>query len=129
MSHLVEAARAAVFSQLRLMIEGAIYDHIPQDTQPPFRHLGEIEWEPAGAKYDDTLRVTIELVTLYRGEDRAALTAMVAANRAALHERHIHADEAVIQQLVEIGGSISDAASDGVTYAAIQHFEMEVEPA
>ncbi|MEZ0495402.1 DUF3168 domain-containing protein [Sphingomonas sp. IW22] len=127
--NLIEGARSAIYVRLEQMVGGPVFDHLPQDTQPPFRKIGEIEWQASDAKFDDTIRVTIEVITLYRGEDRAELVAMVGANRAALHDQSIEDGGVVIQQLAEVAGQISDAASDGVTHAAVQHFEMEVEPA
>lgn len=127
--NLIEAARGAVFTRLEAIVGGPVFDHLPQDTAPPFRKIGEIEWSAGDAKFDGTLSVTIEIVTLYRGQDRAELIAMIGANRTALHEQALEQDGVIVHQIAEVAGQISDAASDGVTYAAIQHFEMEVEPA
>lgn len=127
--HLIERARAAVYVRLEAAVGGPVFDHLPQDTQPPFRKIGEIEWTSGDAKFDGTIHVTVELITLYRGEDRAELVAMVGANREALHDQVIEEGGIVVQEIAEVAGQISDAAADGVTYAAIQHFEMEVEPA
>jgi hypothetical protein len=129
MVDLVEAARAAVFTRLIEIAPDQVFDHIPQDTQPPFRHIGEIEWQGGDSKFDGTITVTIELITLYRGEDRSELVEMVHQNRVALHDQDLPAEGALIELVAEVAGSISDAAADGVTYAAVQHFEMHVEPA
>lgn len=127
--NLVEAARTAIYQRLAATSGVPMFDHTPAGTEPPFRKLGEIEWEAAGSKFDPVIVLTVEVISIYRGQDRSVVIDMAHANDRALHDATIEIDGAVVSQVAQVAGSVSSAAADGVTYAALQLFEMNVEPA
>jgi hypothetical protein len=129
---LVEIARGAVFVAIDagLADTGATaFDHVSQDTDPPFVKLGDIEWVNEGGKDDLVLKLSIDVVTIYRGGDRAELLAIMHANFLALHGATLSADDVELSPPELLGGSASGPASDGVTYAGLQTFELYAEPA
>lgn len=132
MVDLVEASRGALFDAIAAGLVGSGFvarDHVKQDSDPRFVQIGDIEWTNEGGKDDVTLRLIFDVVTVYRGADRAELLAVMHRNFLALHGVELEADGVVLRAAELIGGSASNAASDGVTYAGLQSFEICVEPA
>lgn len=129
---LIESARGAVFVALQAGLVGTgatARDHVKQDSEPPFVMIGEIEWVNEGGKDNPVLKLTIEIITIYRGADRAQLLAIMHANYVALDGAELIAPGVSFDTPALAGGSASGAGPDGVTYAGIQIFEFYAEPA
>jgi hypothetical protein len=130
--NLVEAARGAVFIAIAAGLAGVnavALDTVPQDQEPNFVQLDDLDWINEGGKRDPELRITIDIVTIYRGEDRAELLAIMHANERALVDVRLEADGVILQGGRVVAGSASGAGPDGVTYAGLQTFELYAEPA
>lgn len=129
---LVEAARGAVFVAIAAGLEGAnavALDHVPQDQPGNFVQLDDLDWTNEGGKRDPELRITIDVVSIYRGQDRAELLAIMHANERSLVDATLTATGVSISGVDLVGGSASGAAPDGLTYAGLQTFELFAEPA
>lgn len=129
---LVEAARGAVFVAIAAGLAGidaVALDHVPQDQDGNFVHLDDLDWSNEGGKRDPELRITIDVVTIYRGQDRAKLLAIMHANELALLGAPLSSDGVAISGVSLLGGSASGAGPDGLTYAGLQTFELFAEPA
>ena len=132
LADLVEAARGAVFVAIAAGLEGlnaVALDHVPQDQPGNFVQLDDLDWSNEGGKQDPELRITIDVVTIYRGQDRAELLGIMHANERALVDAPIVADDVAIAGVSLVGGSASGAGPDGLTYAGLQTFELFAEPA
>ncbi|OWK27578.1 hypothetical protein [Sphingomonas dokdonensis] len=132
LADLVEAARGAVFVAIAAGLEGlnaVALDHVPQDQPGNFVQLDDLDWSNEGGKQDPELRITIDVVTIYRGQDRAELLGIMHANERALVDAPIVADDVAITGVSLVGGSASGAGPDGLTYAGLQTFELFAEPA
>lgn len=133
MIDLMSATRGAVYRALAAAVPGdlaPVYDDVPQNTPPPFVKIGSIDSENASAKGDQVELLTVEVVAVYRGEDRGVLLAMMHAARAALDRQPITADGVAFEPPRFVVGSASDASQqDGVTYAGVLNFELYAEPA
>jgi hypothetical protein len=129
---LVEAARGAVFVAIEAGladVNAVALDHVPQDQEGNFVQIDDLDWSNEGGKRDPELRITIDVVTIYRGQNRAELLAIMHANERALVDVAIAADGVSISDVNLVGGSASGAGPDGLTYAGLQTFELFAEPA
>ncbi len=129
---LVEAARGAVFVAIETGLADAnavALDHVPQDQEGNFVQIDDLDWSNEGGKRDPELRIAIDVVTIYRGQNRAELLAIMHANERALVDVTIAASGVSISGVSLVGGSASGAGPDGLTYAGIQTFELFAEPA
>jgi hypothetical protein len=69
---LISPTQAAVFAALEAGVQGApVYDHVKQDTPPPFVKIGTIEGTNVGSKEDPREEFDVEVHTIYRGADRS----------------------------------------------------------
>ena len=128
----IAAQRLATFWSRVLPAEGlnaVALDHVPQDQPGNFVQLDDLDWSNEGGKQDPELRITIDVVTIYRGQDRAELLGIMHANERALVDAPIVADDVAIAGVSLVGGSASGAGPDGLTYAGLQTFELFAEPA
>ncbi|BBC72920.1 conserved hypothetical protein [Altererythrobacter sp. B11] len=130
---LVAAAQAAVFAKLdgdaALKALCAVCDHVPQDTSPPITRVGKIESDPIGGKGEQLEQITVDVETVYRGESRAELLAMMFAARQALDGQTLQYAGVTFDLPEWLGGVTDGPARDGVTYAGIQTFSVNAEPA
>ena len=129
---LISAVREAVNVALDARVPGdlcPVYDHVPQDAKR-FLKVGQVQAEDEGGKGSDVEMMTVEVIGIYQGEDRGVLAQMMFAAKQALNRQPIEAEGALFERPRWIGTMLGDAsAEDGVTYAAISHFEIYVEPA
>lgn len=129
---LMQAAQAAVFGALKAGVDPSlspVFQHVPENTQPPMIIVGAIDSENDGSKGEQVERMTIEVQAIFRGAKRSQLLAMLHAVRRALALNPLAADGVEFSEPHWLGASASEAASDGVTYAGIAHFEVFAEPA
>lgn len=128
---LVEAVRGAVFTTLASAHEDAgtpVLDHVGQDQPWPFVALDELTWENTGSKDEPLLRVSIDVETFYRGEDRAELLAIMNRNMV-LEDGAIAPPGVSMQPDGLTGGGASGIPNDGVSYWGTQTFDFYVEAA
>lgn len=128
MIDLVEAGRIAAFNALKAKVAD-VRDFVKQDTQPPFTMLGDIEFANEGSKSEPLLAVSIEVISVYRGGDRAELTARMHGAFEALNDQPLAAPGAEISSARLSAGAVSNAGPDGVTMVGVQTFEFMIEPA
>lgn len=89
---LVGAARGAVFRALIAAVPTdlcAVFDDIPQGTEPNYLKIGAIDTENDESKSGQFERITVELFAIYRGADRGVLLAMMFAGRKALDRQKL----------------------------------------
>lgn len=127
------AARGAVF---RAMNSGAsqasapVFTEVPQNTEPNFHKIGTIDTTDESAKFDDEREeLLVEIISVYRGEDRGVLLAMMHAVKRDLHRQTISAPGVSFRPPRRVGATASDAMPDGITYVGISHFTIQAQPA
>ncbi|WP_294292703.1 hypothetical protein [uncultured Sphingomonas sp.] len=134
LADLVEAARGAVFRALEAAHTAAntatpVCDHLLQDVRRRFVKVDDLDWTNEGSKSEPALRITVDVVTVYQGGDRAELIALMGVNDDALHDVTLVADGVIFAPAELIAGSATGAASDGKTYAGAQTYEIFAEAA
>ena len=132
MIDLISATASAVFAALQDAIDPAmatVTQHVLEDQAPPLIVIGAIDSENQAGKGEQLERITIEIQSIFRGEGRSKLLAMMAAVRDALDGQRITASGVSFDTPRYLSASASDVAPDGVTYAGITQFEIFAEPA
>ena len=131
MIDLMSAARGAVYAALAATVDpalAAVFDDVPQGTQPPFLKVGAIDSESRATKGEQLERLTVEVIAVHRGEDRGVLLAMMHAARAALDGQAVTAPDAALRPPRFESASASDVGPDGVTYAGLITFTIDAQP-
>lgn len=106
-----------------------VYQHVPDNTQPPMVIVGAITLEGDGAKSGASLdRATVEIITLRREPRRAALHELMAVVRGRLEGQPLVAAGALLSE-PEFEADDDDLLDDGVTYAGTQRFALWAQPA
>lgn len=127
---LMAPTQAAFFTALEAGVtRAAVYDHVKQGTQPNFVKIGVIHGTNEGAREEQLEQFEVEVHTVYRGGDRSELMAIMHEVRVSLDGVPISADGVSFWTPQFLNQSISDAASDGVTYVGISTFSVTAEPA
>lgn len=128
----MQAAQDRVFLMLNAapLLAGKVYQAVPQDTQPPFTVVGDMNSEQLGGKLDTSKRITVDVHYVYRGEERRGMLAMMNAGYWALFGK-TPADLDGVTFLGPIDWISDDTATgaDGTTYAGLSTFEVCAEPA
>ncbi len=136
--NLIEAAQDALFAALVPLEQDAtltallgtpvqVFQHVPENAQPPMIVLGHIASKPTGSKYDETEHVSAEVQYVFRGAERAKLLAMMKAGRL-LITAGLTAAGVAFETPEWMGDEAGDAIADGVTYVGINNFEFHAEP-
>lgn len=130
---LIEPTQTAVFNALNgfagLTALSGVFQHVPQDTEPPMTIVGDIEATPIGGKGEQVEQISVEVVTIYRGAGRARLLAIMHQQRLALEGQEVAHVGIAFDTPEWTGAGINGPAADGVTYAGIQTFTIIAEPA
>lgn len=133
---LLQAAQDALFAalkpieQLSGLPDGlGVYQHVPQDTEPPMIVLGQIGSASDEDKGEQVEDISAEIQCVYRGAGRAPLLAMMHAVRAALDGEPIGASDAVFTTPRFLKAEAGDAIADGVTYVGLVNFQFYAQPA
>jgi hypothetical protein len=133
MIDLMSAARGAVFRALAAAVSPSlctVFDDVPQGTQPNFLKIGAIDSQNEESRSDQFERLTVEVIAIYRGQDRGVLLSMMHAGRDALDRKQLTSDGVNFLRTRFVTASASDASKDdGVTYAGISNYEIWAEPA
>ncbi|WP_242140868.1 DUF3168 domain-containing protein [Sphingomonas sp. TREG-RG-20F-R18-01] len=130
---LMDATRAAVFRRLSEQVPNSlcpVFDDVPQNTQPPFLKIGAIDTQNEESRDGQFERLTVEIIAIYRGNNRSVLLKMMHAGRRALDRQALNDANVNFLKTRFITASASDASKDdGVTYAGISNYEIFAEPA
>ena len=133
---LITPAQNAVFRALAplagrddLPVGLKVFQHVPQDTPPPYLMVGRLACDNAEEHGEQAEMITAEVIGVYRGNQRAELLAVMAAARAALDRQPIEDAGATLEpprfQKLDAG----EAIADGQTYVAMATFEFLATPA
>ncbi|HWU03170.1 MAG TPA: DUF3168 domain-containing protein [Novosphingobium sp.] len=106
-----------------------VFDHVPQDTPPPFIKLGTIKATDASTRDEQMARIDIEVICEWRGNQRDELIWMMGRVRKALNNRPIAAAGAVFTRPVVDTEIAGEAIADGVTYVSLSTFAFTAQPA
>ena len=136
MNDLLEPAQDALFGAL-VALEGnaelpdglQVFQHVPEDTQPPMIVVGQLSSENAEDKGELIEEITAEIHFVYRGSSRALLLAMMRAGRGVLQNAAIEAAGAIFERPRWVAAEASNALADGVTYVGLQVFKFYAQPA
>lgn len=74
MTDAVTAAEKAIFAALTAAVDWAVYQHVPQDTPPPVVIIGDMISNPIGVKDDPDRQINLQILTVFQGEERKAVT-------------------------------------------------------
>ncbi len=130
----LQGAQDAVFLKLQAAMAAtdypAVFQSVPQDTQPPFTMVGDMDADPLGDKGGPAKRITIDVHFVYRGEERRGLLAMMNAAYWALNDQPLDEIDGVAFPTSATWLSDNTATgADGVTTAGVSQFEVFAEPA
>lgn len=127
---LLTATQDALFAALNVSAVTAhapVFQHVPEDQQPPMVIVGDMEASPSdvwkGAEDHD-----VEIYTVFRGKGRRGVLTLMHAVRVALQAADL-AVAGVEFEKPDWQSSSTGAADDGVTYAGNQVFRITVQPA
>jgi hypothetical protein len=129
---LLSGAQDAVIKLIRDALppdQQAMVRHtLDENFQPPFHLVGDITSESSGGKSDQLEQIEVDVHTVYRGDNRSDLLAMMHTVRRAIDGEQIELDGAIFN-FTWRGAIASAAAKDGVTYAGLTTIEIFAEPA
>jgi hypothetical protein len=120
---IIKLIRDALPADQRSMVRHTL----DENFAPPFHLVGDLTTDSAGGKEEQLEDIGADLHTVYRGDDRSDLLAMMHTVRCAIDEAEIELGGAVYK-FTWRGAIASAAASDGVTYAGITTIEISAEP-
>jgi hypothetical protein len=105
-----------------------VYQHVPDNAQPPLVIIDDLTQEPDGGKDGGLDRCTIDIVTVWRSSRRADLYGLMAAVRNAVEGASLPQTEAVMSAPI-FESADDDLGDDGVTYIGTQRFSLWAQPA
>lgn len=130
MIDLLTATQDAVYAALNVSPVtniAPVYQHVPDNRQPPIVIIDDITSEADGSKDGSLDRITINIITVRREPRRAALYELMGAVRTALDGVAITATGALLTPPV-FESSEDTLADDGVTYIGTQRFALWAQP-
>lgn len=105
-----------------------IFTALPQNIEPPFHLIGDIDTDNIASKGEQLEEITLDVHSVYRGGDRAVLLAMLHAVRTATDGNAVLTGGARYSFQFH-SAAASSAASDGVTFAGLTTLIITAEPA
>ncbi len=136
MIDLLQGAQDALFAALKpvelmpdLPTGLGVYQHLPEQTQPPFIVIGMMTSENESVPCEQLEQITAEVHGVYRGEDRAPLLAMLHAVRAVLEYQTITAPGITFESVNFVRTDVGEALADGVTYVGLSTYKFYAQPA
>lgn len=129
---LLTPAQDALFAALQGATFAAgvrVFQHVPQDTEPPYVVIGRLTTNNQEQTGDQFEEITAEIIFVYRGNQRRVLLAMMATARAAIDNQQIAAAGAAFTRPRLDTGDAGEAIADGVTYVGMQTYRFYAEPA
>lgn len=106
-----------------------IYQHLPEDTQPPYIMIGTLDAEDHASRDEQASTITAEIITAWRGNRRRELLWLMAAVRRSLNFQPISASGAIFTPPQIMRETASEAIADGVTYVGLSTFTFIAQPA
>lgn len=100
----------------------AVFQHVPEDTDPPVIIIGDLETEPLDAKDDGDERATLTIVTVIEGEARKPLLDAQAKIKTKLHGARV--TEGAWTLAYRFISSSAALAPDGAAYVGESRFEI-----
>lgn len=91
--------------------------------------LGDIDTDNVAGKGEQCERITIEIIVIYRGNQRSQLQALMHLVREALEDAMPVVAGVEFGSIDFLGAASSPPATDGVTHAGIVTISLEAEPA
>ncbi|MCP3729254.1 DUF3168 domain-containing protein [Sphingomonas sp. MG17] len=91
--------------------------------------LGEIESENVAGKGEQAERITVEVIVIYRGNQRSQLQALMHLVRDGLEDAVPAIAGVIFQSIDYLGAASGPPSTDGVTHAGLITFAVEAEPA
>ena len=131
MTDLLRAAQDAIFDALNVPAVtnlAPVYQHVPDDTEPPFVKISSIAAVPIGGKGGGLDEVTVEVFSIFRGPDKTGLTRIMAAIRTALETTRLSATGAVVN-FIDMPSQDAPDPDDGITYDGLQVVRVIAQPA
>jgi hypothetical protein len=126
------ATQEAVFDALSAAIVmplAAVYQHVPENTQPPVVIIGELTAGQEGGKGDDFERHTLEIVTIFRGPGRKGLYEIMQLVKATLHQQQLASPSGSLLSRPHLTSASDELLEDGLSYYGRQTFELFAQPA
>ena len=134
MIDLLQAAQTALFAALKPIeqIDGlpagiGVYQHLPENTQPPFVMIGMMSSESEDEHGEQFELITAEVMSVFRGAGRAPLLAMMHAVRASFDNQLLEAPGISFERPRFVRAEAGEAIADGVTYVGLSTFEFHAE--
>jgi hypothetical protein len=133
MADLKLAAQTAIVAKLSATAAvtnlAPVYQHVPDDTQPPVVVIGDISAAPVGGKGGALDLLDVEIITMVRAPGREHLTPLRNAVRDALDEQALPTQAGVALSVPVFAGDEDTIEDDGNTYIGTQRFSLYVQPA
>jgi hypothetical protein len=101
-----------------------VFQHVPEQTQPPVVIIADVTAEPAGGKDGGLDRMTVEIITMVRQPSRAALYALMAAVRGEIEDAALPPQAGVELSRPVFDASDDEILDDGETYMGTQRFTL-----
>lgn len=106
-----------------------VYQHLPENTQPPYILIGTIEADDFASRDEQASTMRAEVITVWRGNRRRELLWMMWQVRRRLNYQAIAADGAAFTRPQIEKEIASEAIADGVTYTGLSTFTFTAQPA
>ena len=130
MTDLKLAAQDAIFDKLSAALAGLnvpVYQHAPENQEPPVVLIGAMRAEPVGGKDGGLDRIEMEILSYVRAPGREHLTPVMTLVRETLEEQPLTADDVLLSAPV-FEGDEDDLDEDGQTYVGVQRFSLFAQP-
>ena len=125
------AAQKGIFAALNVPALNAlakVFQHVPDEREPPMTILGDMTATPIGGKGGGFDRIEFEVLTVVRRPGREFLRPPMALARELLEGKPLVAEGAVISP-PEFLSDDDEILEDGITYLGTQRFQVFVQPA
>lgn len=124
------AAQVGIFTALNvaeLNSLARVFQHVPDDREPPLTIVGEMTARPIGGKGSQFDEIEFEVLTAFRANGREFMRPAMAKARELLEGQPLSAPGAAISP-PEFLSDDDELLEDGVTYLGTQRFKLTVQP-
>ena len=105
-----------------------VYQHVPENAQPPMIIIGMMGSRPDSDKGDQLEWISAEVQTVYRGSARWPLLRLMQLVREQIEGQTLEADNVAFEPPRLVSVEAGDAIADGITYVGLSNFEFGAEP-
>jgi len=126
------AAQTAIYAALNVPAVTAlapVYQHVPDDTQPPAVVIDRMNVTAIGGKGGGLDLIEFDILTFIREPGREHLTPIMTAVRALLEEQALPAQSGVALSRPVFEADEDDVSEDGQTYSGLQRFSLVAQAA